>query len=135
MDDPIFKRLESYIAQARVILFTGAGFSLGAQNDAGETLPGVGDVTKRLWEIAFPGEAYDGSGLQDVYEAATMQARNKTIEVLRTVFTVASASLPAYYQTWLSLPWYRIYTVNIDDLADAADRAFNLPAASARCPR
>jgi len=127
VDDAVFKRLESYIAQARVILFTGAGFSLGAQNDAGDGLPGVADITKRLWALAFPGEAYDGSSLQDVYEAAAMQARNKTLEALRTAFTVASASLPKYYETWLSLPWYRVYTVNIDDLADAADRAFGLP--------
>jgi hypothetical protein len=44
----------------------------------------VGQITKRLWELAFPGEAYDGSGLRDLFEAAMMQARSKAIEALTT---------------------------------------------------
>jgi hypothetical protein len=127
VDDRLFARLESHVGQGRLILFTGAGFSLGASNGQGQRLPTVSDLTRELWEVAFPGEPYEESSLQDLYEAALVQAKRATVDLLRSRLTVDPGSLSPYYRAWFSLPWHRIYTVNIDDLADAANRAFDLP--------
>jgi hypothetical protein len=62
-----------------------------------------------------------------VYEAALSQARKSTIGLVTSRLTVDPESLPQSYELWFSFPWYRIYTVNIDSLATAAERAFNLP--------
>ncbi len=126
-DNLVLQRLASQIRQARAILFTGAGFSLDAQSRSGNRLPTAGQLTADLWEIAFPGEDHDGSGLQDTFEAAVSQAQNATVELLRDRLTVDSATLAAHYELWFSMPWYRVYTLNIDDLPEAADRAFDLP--------
>jgi hypothetical protein len=89
-------------------------------------LPGVGELTRALWELAFPGEDYDESTLQDVYEAGLMQRRNDVVELLRSL-AVDPNGLPDHYRLWFSLPWHAVYTLNVDDLAEAADRAFDLP--------
>jgi hypothetical protein len=127
MDRPTQQRLKSQIRQGQVVLFTGAGFSLGAKSDRGEPLPTGRQLAAALWEIAFPGEERDDSELQDVYEAGLRQARNATLKVIRDRLTVDPASLDDGYRLWFSYPWLRIYTVNIDTMADAAARAFDLP--------
>lgn len=127
MDDRVSQRLASQVAQGRLILFTGAGFSMDAASTDGRQLPGVAELTTELWEVAFPGEEYDESSLQDVYEAALMQRRNDTVSLVRERLSVDPNTLPDHYRQWLSLPWHAIYTLNVDDLAEAADRAFDLP--------
>lgn len=127
MDEGIFRRLESFVAQGKVILFTGAGFSLGARNQSGSHLPTASELSKELWEIAFPGEPYEDSGIQDTFEASLLQARTRTTELLKERLSVDAATLPDYYTRWFSLPWHRIYTLNVDDLADVVDRTVDLP--------
>lgn len=128
MNQAQFQRLESFVSQGRVNLFTGAGFSLGASSKATkEALPSVAGLTEALWEVAFPGEPYDGSGLQDVFEAGLLQARRGVVDLLNERLTVDPESLPEYYRRWFSLPWNRVYTLNVDDLANAASRRFDLP--------
>ncbi len=129
MDESLFRRLESFVSQGRVILFTGAGFSLDAQNRKGQALPTVSALIEELWDIAFPGETNDGAGLQNVFEAAAMQARGRTIELLEERLSVDPAQVPDHYRRWFSMPWKCIYTLNIDDLADVANRVFTLPRA------
>lgn len=127
MNEEIFRRLESFVSQGRVVLFTGAGFSLGAQNRAGVQLPTTVELTQKLWEIGFPDEPYDESNIQDVFEASVLQARTQTIDLLNDRLSVDAGSLPDYYTRWFSLPWHRIYTLNIDNLADTVNRASELP--------
>lgn len=127
MDDRVSQRLASQVAQGRLILFTGAGFSMDAASKDGRTLPGVGELTRALWDLAFPGEDYDESSLQDVYEAGLMQRRNDVIALLQTRLSVDPNTLPGHYRLWFSLPWHAVYTLNVDDLAESADRVFDLP--------
>jgi hypothetical protein len=127
MSGNLIPRLASQFAQGRVILFTGAGFSLDAQSRSGKRVPTAGQLRDELWELAFPGESHDGSGLQDTFEAAVSQAERPTIEMLRDRLTIDSQTLAEHYKTWFSMPWYRVYTLNIDDLEEAAASAFDLP--------
>jgi SIR2-like domain len=100
---------------------------MGAKDRGGGPLPSVGGLGDELWKIAFGDEPRDDSTLQDVYEAALRQARNATVDLLRARLTVDPGSLDELYRLWFSYPWYRIYTVNVDTLAAAAEHAFDLP--------
>src|ERR1019366_9658585 len=116
MDTRLRQRLASQLATGRVILLTGAGFSRSARNREGEQLPGVAGLTEALWKISFGDTPIDDSELDDVFEAAVMQRRRETTDYLRASLTVDPRTLPQEYETWFSFPWYRIYTLNIDDL-------------------
>lgn len=113
--------------QGRIVLFTGAGFSVGAKTRSGLEVPGAGDLARALWNIAFPDEAFDDPALGDVYEAALQNGRDLTADLMREQLDVDPQAIDPGYQLWFSLPWYRIYTVNIDNMDQAAERAFKLP--------
>lgn len=127
MDARLMQRFGNQIARGDVILLTGAGFSRAASSEDGTLLPGVADLTQELWSIAFANEAYDGSGLDDVYAAAVQQKRTDTIKLMKRRLTVDPRSLPDEYGMWFSFPWYRVYTLNIDDLDTAVGRRIELP--------
>ena len=77
--------------------------------------------------MCFPNVNYDGSSLQTLYDVALIRHRNRTEYLLRKLLTVDPATLPDWYGVIFSLPWHRCYTLNIDDLANAANTAFRLP--------
>lgn len=119
--------LAGQIAQGNVILFTGAGFSLGAQAEDGQSIPSAGQLLQELWPLVYGETEYDGSTLADVYGAAERQHRNATRELLSRRLKVSRENLPQEYRIWLSFPWYRIYTVNIDNLEDVVQVEYDLP--------
>lgn len=110
------------------ILFTGAGFSYSARNVVGGRPPLGKGLRTALWEVAYPSDEFDDqSDLGDLFDVAMRTAATKTVDLLRSLFSIDRASLPEMYKDYLSLPWYRIYTLNIDNLIDAAQRQFQLP--------
>ncbi len=116
------------MARGEVVLFTGAGFSAGARNAAGEPVPQGSELKRAIWGLIEPGEEPDlGSTLADTYAVALAQGRGRLSELLKDRLTVAPESLSETHETWLSLPWRRSYTLNIDDLEAAASRRFDLP--------
>jgi hypothetical protein len=120
--------LARQISQGRVVLLTGAGFSLDARSVSGQQIPSVNTLRTRLAEIAFPGEALDDrSSLQDVYYVAASHAGTKTRDLLNALLRVDINGVPEHYRTWFSIPWYRHYTLNIDDLDEVVGRAYQLP--------
>jgi hypothetical protein len=126
--DFVIERLRAQMARGEVVLFTGAGFSAGASNANGELVPQGTDLKRAIWELIEPGEEPDdGSTLADTYAAALTQGRNRLVELLNTRLQVAPESLTDIHKLWLSLPWRRAYTLNIDDLETAAARQFELP--------
>ena len=46
---------------------------------------------------------------------------------MRKRLTVDAQSLPDEYAMWFSFPWYRVYTLNVDDLEKAVGRRSDLP--------
>ena len=109
------------------VLLTGAGFSLGASNHEGQALPSYKDLQAELWDLCFPGEEFDESSLQDLYDHAVRRQPKETEPLLRKLLTVNPETLPSWYRDIFSLPWLRCYTLNIDDLTNAANTAFPLP--------
>ncbi|MCP4308606.1 MAG: hypothetical protein GY788_27775 [bacterium] len=120
--------LRGAIARGNAILFTGAGFSAEATNLDGEHLPVGSKLARVLWPLAFPDLPFDpDSSLGEVFEVARSSAGNRTRDLLNSTLRVAPGSLPEWYRTYFLLPWYRIYTLNIDDLVPAVQRQFELP--------
>jgi hypothetical protein len=125
---PIVPYLRRQFEKGRPILFTGAGFSLGCKNELGDTVASVGKLNAELWNLCFPGTPVDpDSTLQSLYESAQLQHRNKIQPLLTPLLTVEPNSIPVWYRDIFSLPWHKIYTLNLDNLASAVNRAFDLP--------
>ena len=116
--------LRRHIEQGTVVLFTGAGFSAAAKDGQGHNLPVGAAYARELWEICYPGEQYDASSLQDIFEHAHRRHPKDLIRSLEMRFAADGPSLPDWYKAWFSFPWSRVYTVNVDDLELAADRRF-----------
>lgn len=112
--------------QRTPVLFTGAGFSYGAKNVRGTELP-LGKDLKRKLLIDFlcledGSKDYTdlmGTSLSDVYTYASAEMGTKKAEnFLREIFTDCVPE--DYHKIIASYPWQRIYTLNIDDLMEAA---------------
>jgi SIR2-like domain len=127
LDPNLRARLAGQLARADLILFTGAGFSLGAKSVLGRPIPSVDELKHLLWEIAFPSDDFDAtSSLSDIYDVASRRAGNKVRDLFLEHFRVDPKTLDERYGLWFSLPWHRIYTLNVDDLDAAASRQFKL---------
>jgi hypothetical protein len=110
------------------IMFTGAGFSQSARSRNNDNLPSSADLKRTLWSLCFQGVPFESeSSLQDLYETAVRQHRKGLTELINRLFTVDAESLPGWYELVFSMPWARCYTLNVDDLGQAANRKFKLP--------
>jgi Mrp family chromosome partitioning ATPase len=124
----LMPHLSGQMERGLAVLFTGAGFSLGARNVCGQQFPSYEDLKRAIWEICFSGEAFDPSvSLQDLYEHALLRHKTKLTELMVSLLTVDADSLPGWYQKVFSMPWARVYTLNVDDLAIAVSRKYSLP--------
>ncbi len=87
---PEFAFLANKLKIGQVCLFAGAGFSSGARNKFGESLP----LGNRLAELlaAEAGETYKGESLATVFEAVeTTIGTNDLWAYLRDIYSVCEA--------------------------------------------
>ena len=120
-------RLRSQMARAEIILFTGAGFSVGASNRHGQQLPTTTQLKEELWKLCYPDKTHDPtSTLGELFDVAKKRRRAQLITFLESRLSVHPDSLSEYHRLYWSMPWLRTYTLNIDDLALAAARRFQL---------
>ena len=126
-EKPNIKRLASQMRRAQVVLFTGAGFSLDAKDQQGEPLPTVGGLRKELWQLCYPNEPIaEDTALGDVYQVAVRRQRKQLLDLIERRLAVDAATLPGFYELYFEMPWSRVYTLNIDDLEQAASQRFSL---------
>lgn len=119
--------LRSAFQKGLPVLFTGAGFSCAATAAAGGTLPTGGQLRDELWKIAAPGATRDASSLQDIYNLALTTNPKALAEMLRSRLAVDRSKIPGFYESYFSLPWHSIYTINVDDLEEAVASRSELP--------
>ncbi|HEV7808217.1 MAG TPA: SIR2 family protein [Solirubrobacteraceae bacterium] len=123
----IQEHLSGPVSRGEVVLFTGAGFSLGARNLAGGDMPDVNVLLNQLWQLVYGDDEPDpDSTLQEIFDVALREYREQLEHLLRKLLTVVPDSLTATQLRWLSFPWRRAYTVNIDDLEVAASSRLTL---------
>ena len=120
--------LRNQMANGSLVLFTGAGFSVGANNSAGLKIPNVNQLIQQLWEVCWPGETpEENTQLQDIFEHALSHHQEETKTTLLNSFTAAEGERqPQWYESILDMPWLRMYTLNIDDLAEKTIDAFSV---------
>jgi hypothetical protein len=119
--------LDDHLSRSKAVLVTGAGFSTDARDYRGRPLPSIRELQNELWALCFPDRVIEeDASVGDLFQCALMRHRTALAEMLQDRLRVNPTSLPDYYATWFNLPWHRIYTLNIDDLDEAANRAFPL---------
>jgi len=119
------EHLRGQFQRALPVLFTGAGFSLDATSITGRPIPSVNTLKEELWSLCFPQDAYEEStSLTYLFDHALLRHPKKLTELLRPLLTVETDSIPEWYSVYFKLPWFRCYTLNIDDLPAAANRKF-----------
>lgn len=96
-----------------VNLFTGAGFSTLASNDAGKTLP-VGDKLKTLLVEKFELYEYSSLDLASLYAVIMSDRRHALRNYLEGIFTVKTYDPKYDYLRKINPEFF--YTTNIDDL-------------------
>ena len=101
--------------KGQVVLFAGAGFSLGATNARGSDPPDVPTLSRDL--AAECGWPYDNEPLASIYAQAEHHLGTRN---LRAFLESRYAGLkPAtWHHDVARLHWARIYTTNIDDLLE-----------------
>lgn len=126
----VLAHLDTQFRRGKAVLFTGAGFSRAARNIRGDRVPTAPELRELLWHLCFPDEPVDeSSSLQDLFQYALSRNRERLTELLRQTLTADTAAIPPEYVLWFSMPWHRVYTLNIDDLASAVSRRYSLPRA------
>lgn len=112
------KYLIRQLGRNQVVLFLGAGFSYDAKNKLGENFPFGESLAKKIWDfLSIEGE-YDGTSLQELYQAFEHEGikKNQKIDFLNT--HLISGDIPSDYNA-ISIPfWFKIYTLNVDDIID-----------------
>ncbi|MHB8399575.1 MAG: P-loop NTPase, partial [Candidatus Limnocylindrales bacterium] len=117
--------LRGQFAQARPVLFLGAGFSQGLRNVAGRDVPTGSGLTELIWQLCFPGAPFEpGTTLQDVFQEALLRRRRELKQLLEAELTIDVSSVEDWQRFVFSLPWYKVYTLNVDDMEAALARKF-----------
>lgn len=125
--DSLFARLESQLSRAEAVLLTGAGFSLSAKDSEGKSIPSSAQLSEEIWDIAFPGDNFpEGVDLGDAFHSARTLNPKGLRELIHRRLTVNSHDLPELYRTWFSLPWFKCYTLNVDDMETAVNHRYSL---------
>lgn len=106
--------------KGNVVLFAGAGFSIGAENRQGSDPP----LGSALGEIlaAECGWPYEGEDLPIVYSQARAHLGRGGLETVLEKWYQDCTPAP-WHELAAKLFWYRIYSTNIDDVLENAYRA------------
>lgn len=126
LDESVIPYLVTQFRLATPVLFTGAGFSVAAKASTREPLPGLRALHGELWSICFPTDEFDASSsFPSLVDHARLRHPTQLRELLHRRLTVDADSLPDWYRLYFGMPWYRCYTLNVDDLDVAAQRRFS----------
>ena len=116
------KYLIRLLGRNEVVLFLGSGFSRDAENQIGENFPTGQALGEKLWNFLGYSGTYDKSPLPEMYQAFLSAGikRQKMIDFLNN--NLLSGVIPETYNN-VSIPyWYKIYTLNIDDIPERVYR-------------
>ena len=118
------KKLKHILLTKQPVLFTGAGFSLGAkQSNNMDPIPNGEElkmsIIQKILCYAPGSEEYKelkGEPLPNVCEHANLHHQNQLQDYLTEIFTDCKPEI--YHKTICSYHWSRIYTTNIDDVVE-----------------
>ena len=106
------------LAKNSVLLFLGAGFSREAKNQLGSPIPTSGEFATTLWNWLGYKDSYDGTSLQDMYDAVLASGRPEAEIRALLESHLMCHEIPREYAAIIRPFWYRIYTTNVDNLVE-----------------
>ncbi len=118
-DEKYIKRL---IGRNEVVLFLGSGFSRGAENKIKEKFPTGYDLGKKIWEFMGYAGDYDKTPLPEMYQAFVSAGIKKQQKIEFLNSNLLSGNIPDLYNSVCQPFWYKIYTLNIDDIVEKVYR-------------
>jgi hypothetical protein len=106
------------LVRNRVVLVTGAGFSMSASNKHGEHLPNGWKLAERLWGFLYD-DPYDKTSSMKILYGAALRSR-KGLTALRAFVAdeLSATVIPDWYSLVAKWYWRRIYTFNADDVLE-----------------
>ncbi len=110
------------LSNNQIVLFLGAGFSRDAKNRNDENFPSAWELGKKMWNFLNYKNDYDGTPLPQMYQAFLSAGikKQKKREFLEN--NLLSGEIPDYYDL-LTIPyWFKVYTINIDDIISTTYR-------------
>lgn len=111
-------QIKSAIDNGRLVLFLGAGASVGCNDGNGRALLLGSELAEILAKEA--GFSYVGEPLSQVYAAATEKLGGRVNRILEERYKHCAPS--SALRIIAEFPWARVYTTNIDDSIEAAIR-------------
>ena len=125
----IIDQVAGPLGRGELILFSGAGLSLGARDHQGEPVPSSKELRREIHELLYPGDDADAddSSLAELYAVALDRERSALKELLDRRLTIDPSTVSAEHRMWLRVPWTRAYTLNIDDFEQAVAVSGDLP--------
>jgi GTPase SAR1 family protein len=110
------KYLKRLIGRNEVVLFLGSGFSRAAENRLNEKFPTGYELGEKIWNfLGYTGE-YDKTSLPEMYQAFVSAGIKKQQKIDFLQNNLLSGNIPDLYNTICIPYWYKIYTLNIDDI-------------------
>lgn len=103
--------IKNALLNGRLVLLFGAGASIGCKNSLGQTPPLGWDLAKILAEEI--GEEFSDEDLSDVYAAAKEVLGDQVHRIFEKHYKHCTPS--SEFKELLKYPFFRIYTLNIDD--------------------
>lgn len=110
------KYLTRLLGRNQVVLFLGAGFSMDAINKTGENFPSGKNLCIKLWNFLKIEEDYDETPLPVLYDAFLNEGIKRGLKTDFLESNLLSGEIPDFYDNMVIPYWYKIYTVNIDDI-------------------
>jgi len=113
-------RLIRLFGANNVVLFLGAGFSYDTINKLGENFPLGNKLAEKIYNFLDYPLPYDNTPLQEMYTAFLNSGikADKLRAFLENNLTVSN--IPDNYLNVTKPFWYKIYTLNIDNVLDVA---------------
>ena len=123
------------ISRNEVVLFLGSGFSRDAKNLLNDDFPTGNVLCEKLWSFLGYTGVYDGTSLQELYQAFVSSSAKKQIKKDFLINNLTCGTIPNIYNS-ISIPyWYKIYTVNVDDVLTKVFRRNNKLIRELKFPR
>src|SRR2546428_13708375 len=100
--------------RAEIVPFTGPGFSMGAKDRQGRPVPSSTQLREELWALSYPDRPLDASAtLGELFDVARRRRHSALGDYLQSRLVIDPDSLPPHFFQYWSLPWLRVYTLNI----------------------
>lgn len=119
------KYLKRLIGRNEVVLFLGSGFSRAAENRLNEPFPTGYGLGEKIWNfLGYEGD-YDKTPLPEMYQAFVNAGIKKQQKIEFLHNNLLSGNIPDFYNSICIPYWYKVYTLNIDDILNKVYRRNN----------